>query len=99
MPENEEKKSKFGRKKFIGHVVRNDPKIDVENPRPVEKQNLLTTRNEGAVILEGIPRQLVGFRERPMREVNKPLHQTIPWIVLKRAIEHDKEKRRNKRSE
>lgn len=99
-----EKKSKSGRRKFIGHVIRDDPNIDKESKLPIEKRGLLSTDADVDITLETIPRteksgvNIVGKQKRPDK-IHKPLHRTIPWETLKREIELDKEARKREKGQ
>jgi len=103
MAKNEGKESKFGRRKFIGHVVREDPKIDLESTRPIEKRGLKSTSIDAELTLENIPRTRrkklnIELKKKNPSKIHKPLRQAISWKRLEREIKIDKErrKRRNK---
>lgn len=101
MPEKDSKQSKFGRRKFIGHVVKDDPDIDKENTRPIEKQGLVSTREEALITPKNIPRTRrkktnIRIANKPEQKVGKPLRIVISWKKLKRAIELDRERRRKR---
>ena len=104
MPEKDRSntKSRFGRRKFIGHVVKDDPRIDEESNRPIEKQHLLTTRLDARIELANVPRTQrkrvnIEIVKKDPQKVGKPLHQKILWKTLKKEIEHEREKRKRKR--
>lgn len=102
MTKNEKKKSKFGRREFIGHVVRADPKIDLESTRPVERRGLKSTSIDAEISLENIRRtrrkQLnIKLSKKSQSKINKPLRQAIPWKLLEREIKVDKERRKRRR--
>jgi len=103
MTENDErKKSRFGRRKFIGHVVRDDPDIDKESTRPIERRRLLTTGEIGIILEKKVPNTKlteinVDVKKEESDKINKPLHQKIYWKTLKREIELDNKKRKIKR--
>jgi len=102
MAKNEGKESKFGRRKFIGHVVREDPKIDLESTRPVEKRGLKTTSIDAELSLENIRRTSrkkinIKLIKKQPNKTHKPLRQAIPWKLLEREIKIDKERRKRRR--
>jgi len=98
MTKNGENKGKFERRKFIGHIVRDDPTIDLENTRPVEKRGLKTTILDTKLTLDNIQRLRKKEKNIPLikkqsNKINKPLHQAISWKKLEREIKIDKRRR------
>lgn len=97
----DEKQSKFGRRKFIGHIVIEDPDIDKESNRPIEKRHLITTNLDSAIKLANIPRTKrknvnIEITKKEERKALKPLHQSIHWLILKSEIENENKKRKEK---
>lgn len=104
MPEKDrsDEKSKFGRRKFIGHVINDDPRIDEENNRAIEKRHLITTRLDAKIELANIPRTQrkkvnIRIEKKEPQKIDKPLHQKILWKTLKKEIENERKKRKRKR--
>lgn len=104
MPEKDrnDTESRFGRRKFIGHVVKNDPRIDEEDTRPIEKKHLITTRLDARIELANIPRTRrkrvnIEIEKKEPQKARKPLHQKILWKTLQKEIENERKKRKRKR--
>ena len=102
MTENDEKKSRFGRRKFIGHVVRDDPDIDKESTRPIEKRRLISTDVYAIVSEKRVPKTKlteinVDIKRKEPDKIHKPLHQKIYWKTLKKEIDLEENRRKIKR--
>lgn len=86
------------RVKFIGHAVRDDPNIDVESKRPIERRRLTSTDIDIDITLKNIGRtrrKQVNFdaKKKQSNKIHKPLHESASWAALKREIENEEKKR------
>lgn len=86
------------REKFIGHAVRDDPNIDRESTRPIERRMLVSTDVDVNITLDNIGRtrrKASNFEveQRKPDKIGKPLHEQANWETLKREIENAKKKK------